>query len=763
MPQQSQDEWEDLEWEDVDTEEPVVTPPAAIPPRITAPPQSESMLGRAWNAITTPLTDAPSRFARSVAGIEGGPTEGGIMDAIGALPDIGRNMINEPMATLKGFGQGVTEGVGNLFSQETSPLALASTAIGMPRPVRQGIGKGIRGIASRVLGKADDVPVPTARPPVSFEPSTPELVAPGPSVSPMFNPRGQTGMTGTAQLLPRELQGAKPRFNIGQNSYTPQFESDIDKALFIIAQKTPSARNSDYLEFVMKHTGLDESQAVSEGIKVRSRIKSILSDEEPGDVKISTIWKPKSIASEMTGTAQATPKVQPNIWLKNPTPEKVKQAAEQGYKFGGKVREDGAFSMVKSDKPLNVPMLESEVGGARPTKAGAQQHLRHQLGPVADVKKSSAIAEAINFPRGVMASWDFSAPLRQGVPLIGKKAWWTSFDDMFKSWGSENAFQAVQKSIADKPLFRPRVGPGNKQLPSFAEDAGLKLTDLTDLSKREEAVMSTWAEKVPGVRRSNRAYVAFLNKLRADTFEDLIKKGKVLGADGEANIPLAREIANFVNTSTGRGSLGSLEQSAVALNSTFFSPRLIASRLTMLNPHYYWSASPMVRKEALKALFSVAAAGSTIGQLGRMAGGTVESDPTSSDFGKIKIGNTRIDPFAGFQQYVVLANRLLEGRTKSTVSGREYNLGEEFGRPTKLDVLGRFAEGKLHPVLSFATGLLRGKDFTGQPFNVPQEVANRVMPIIIQDIIELANEDPTLLPLAIPASLGMGIQSYESQ
>jgi hypothetical protein len=152
-----------------------------------------------------------------------------------------------------------------------------------------------------------------------------------------------------------------------------------------------------------------------------------------------------------------------------------------------------------------------------------------------------------------------------------------------------------------------------------------------------------------------------------------------------------------------------------------------------------------------------------MGQLARMSGATVESDPTSSDFGKIKIGNTRLDPFAGFQQYAVLANRLLQGRTKSSISGREYNLGEEFGRPTKLDVLGRFAEGKLHPVLSFATGMLRGKDFTGQPFNVPAELGNRLVPIIMQDIYELANEDPTLLPLAVPSAFGMGIQSYESE
>jgi len=445
------------------------------------------------------------------------------------------------------------------------------------------------------------------------------------------------------------------------------------------------------------------------------------------------------------------------ITIKNATPENIKKAGEMGYTFSQVT--DKGFEMVRTKTPgQQMPILESEIGTSRATPGAA----RDQLGQLVDKKSSNPLIEAYNFPRGVMASMDFSAPLRQGLPLIHKKEFWNAFGSMFKSWGSEEAFQAVQKSISDRPLFRPRANvAGKKPLPSFAEEAGLKLSDLTDLTKREEAIMSTWAEKVPGVRRSNRAYTAFLNKLRADTFEDLINKGKVFGADADVNAPLARGLADFVNTATGRGSLGRLERNAVALNSTFFSPRLIASRLKLLNPMYYYKADPMVRKEALKSLFAVASTGTLLAELSKMGGGEVENDPTSSDFRKIKIGNTRIDPYGGFQQYIVAANRLLQGRIKSSTSGREYNLGEEFGRPTRLDTLGRFAEGKLHPVLTFATGLLRGKDFTGQPFNVPQEAASRFIPILIQDIYELAQEDPNLLPLVIPASLGMGIQNYK--
>src|SRR5690606_5714979 len=166
------------------------------------------------------------------------------------------------------------------------------------------------------------------------------------------------------------------------------------------------------------------------------------------------------------------------------------------------------------------------------------------------------------------------------------------------------------------------------------------------------------------------------------------------------------------------------------LNTTLFSPRLIASRLKLLNPAYYVMANPVVRKEALKSLFAIAAVGNTIGQLAKMAGGTVENDPNSSDFGKVKIGNTRIDPYAGFQQYIVAANRLLrpesakipgmEGgadtgivpfdvvtgflgaggqKIKSSTSGAEYDLWnpQRPFDPVHFDIIERFGRGKLHP------------------------------------------------------------------
>jgi len=480
------------------------------------------------------------------------------------------------------------------------------------------------------------------------------------------------------------------------------------------------------------------------------------------------------------------------VRIKKGTPELIKSLKEQGFELEEATAQ--GFKLRRTNKIEPQPILESEVSLTRPTKSAATNQAigAERIGPLTDVQNSNPVVEALNLPRALSASIDVSAPLRQGIGLIHKKEFWNAIVPMMKSWASEDAFRALQDEISQRPLFRERIIKGadgvEKIVPSFAEDAGLKLTDLTNLSKREEAIMSTWAEKIPGVRRSNRAYTAFLNKLRADTFDSLVRDSKIIGANGETNLPLARAMADFVNTASGRGSLGRLESSAVALNTMLFSPRLVASRLKMLNPAYYIMAPAPVRNEALKSLLAMAAVGNTITQLGKMAGGEVSMDPSSADFGKLKVGDTRLDTYGGFQQYIVAANRLLnpmgpatgfEGNTPftrgqmvtSTQGGnREYDLWNRKGPydPSWADVAGRFARGKLHPTLAFAYSLASGgREMTGEKMNLtsmnPFEnaVSQRFIPMVLQDMYEVSKTDPKLLPITVPLSaLGMGVQSY---
>ena len=119
--------------------------------------------------------------------------------------------------------------------------------------------------------------------------------------------------------------------------------------------------------------------------------------------------------------------------------------------------------------------------------------------------------------------------------------------------------------------------------------------------------MSNLAERIPIigriVRASGRAYTGVADKIRADLFDYMIKYGEQFKIPDKNRY--LKSAADFINTATGRGRIPfGLERSAIALNSFFFSPRLLFSRLHLVNPIYYGNLHPIARREALKSLIS---------------------------------------------------------------------------------------------------------------------------------------------------------------
>lgn len=399
-------------------------------------------------------------------------------------------------------------------------------------------------------------------------------------------------------------------------------------------------------------------------------------------------------------------------------------------------------------------------------------------GPMA----KKALVEIIGSSKAIMASIDLSAPLRQGLPLIHRREWWNAIGPMIKSFGDKDYFDALQKSLEERPNYL------------LGKAAGLKLTEISDnLSLREEQYSSTLASKIPLVKHSERAYVGFLNKLRADTFDSLIENAEDLNLSTFTRtltndmIPtkLGKEIARFVNNATGRGSLnfskvprgkGNFEKIAPELNSIFFSPRLIASRLTILNPNYYIKASPFVRKEAIKSLLAIAGFGLTTNSLLAVMGGKTNTQlsdnkgtfpsipglPTNADFMKNKFGNTRIDPYSDFQSYIVTAGRLLSGETTSSNTGKTTALGKDYASHTHKDVVEDFVANKLSPIASLIYVLSKDKDFEGNPIDVKKEIMSRFIPMFLQDLHDIYVDDPSHLPLGLGAVFGMGTQTYKA-
>ena len=380
---------------------------------------------------------------------------------------------------------------------------------------------------------------------------------------------------------------------------------------------------------------------------------------------------------------------------------------------------------------------------------------------VKDTKKAKNIEKGLyvlgnilNLPRSLMSSMDFSAPFRQAILLTRKKAFWKNLPPMFRAAFSEKYFKEMNDEIKSRPTYNQM------------KRADLALTEVgNDLTKREEDFLSDWANKIPilgrVVRGSERAYSGFLNKVRADVFDDLVKKMGDAGVDLSTDPKALNDIARFVNVASGRGSLGTLNKIAPTLAGIFFSPRLMASRIQTLNPAYYTSLHPVARKEAVKSLLATAGIASTILGLLAANGVSVETDPRSSDFAKAKIGDTRYDILGGFSQYITLGSRLLSNQTK-TIKGDVKTLGEGFGSKDRVDVLTKFLTNKGSPIASFVTDYLRGEDAVGEPFEAKKAVVSRFIPMFAQDVIEMSQkygvEEGTAKTL--PAIFGVGVQDY---
>lgn len=385
------------------------------------------------------------------------------------------------------------------------------------------------------------------------------------------------------------------------------------------------------------------------------------------------------------------------------------------------------------------------IPGGRPSKPIVETKLQQWMG----------------IPRAIQSAMDLSFPLRQGLPLIHTKGWWKAWPDMVKSFGSEATYKGVMDSIAERPNFRGReitLRDGTKKVEqSLAQKAGLAITDLT--SHREESIGSSLAEKIPGlgrgIRGSNRAYNAFANKLRADTFDDLIAKNPA----AKTNLVLAKELANYVNNASGRGDLGALEKSATVLNNMLFSPRLMASRAQMLNPKNYIYTRPEVRKEYMKSALASAGTWLSLAGMAKAAGAEVSMDMESSDFGKLKFGDTRLDPAAGFQQYIVLAARLAKGGAQKVLGDKDgrYSSGKPFA-PTFAGDIGNFFSNKMSPNLRLATGPFTANK--AQPFEVGDNVLRTFTPIMLQDVSEILQENPELAWALIPGAVGVGNNTY---
>lgn len=376
--------------------------------------------------------------------------------------------------------------------------------------------------------------------------------------------------------------------------------------------------------------------------------------------------------------------------------------------------------------------------------------------------------EIWNIPRTLLASGEISASLRQGAVLAPKhyKDWGRSFWTQLRALSKADTAKAIDRTIQTSKYAELRAEAGLYHAPLGG--VGPKLTE------REEVYVSQllqrfagWYEKTgafkkvitaplypiaKGVQISERAYITFLNKLRADSFDSTVMQWEKIGF--KATRRDYEELAKFVNNATGRGSLGKLEESAPFLSGVFFSPRLQASRIRIAESLFMGTAKS--RKEAAQTLVAFVGTGLLVVGLADLAGAEVGKNPLSADFGKIKIGKTRLDIWGGFQQYARFIASMVTGMRKSTISGQTYE-------KNRMEMIEQFVRSKLMPSISFFYDLLEGRTFIGEKMDLDiQQAYRRLTPMFAQDVADAINSEGLIGGLiASPGALGIGIVSYD--
>jgi hypothetical protein len=368
-----------------------------------------------------------------------------------------------------------------------------------------------------------------------------------------------------------------------------------------------------------------------------------------------------------------------------------------------------------------------------------------------------------NIIKSIITSFDFSAVGIQNIaatlshPIMTAK----NIVPMLKAFGSEKVSQRINQSIYERP---------NAYL---YHRTGLALTEYgpnVKLSKMEEAYMSQLTGKIPVVAGSNRAFVTFLNLMRADLFDLHVA---TLARKGEPTLEQAQVIANWVNVATGRGSLGGLEKYATGLN-VLWSPKLQVSRIQLLLGQPLWgkmggyAGTAAARKAIAKEYVRLLVGAGTVLALGVLAGADIEDDPRSTDFLKLKFGNTRVNVLGGLPQYLVLFAKLITGQTKSSTTGKITAIrGKDvpYRGDTCATVIGRFIRTKLSPTIGIPLDVITGENVVGEPVTLESTAKSIVIPLSLRDIADAADEQgvPVGSVMGLLSIFGFSIQTYEAK
>lgn len=383
----------------------------------------------------------------------------------------------------------------------------------------------------------------------------------------------------------------------------------------------------------------------------------------------------------------------------------------------------------------------------------------------------------------IRSSMDFSAPRQALVAILSNTTRALTRPGlltrpivrMFQAWGSDKLARRIDQRIKD----RPNAKSGADKIAGI-EYSDLETQKFNRFEENAHSIFDQWAELpfragslaktvvtapakalAKAVRMSNRAFITFLNETRAGLFDELLRANF---KDTPPTPDQLKAIGNFVNIATGRGKLS--PQTSRVASEVIWAPKLLASRLQFLAGQPLMQGDAKTRKIIAGEYARVIMSGYLLYLVSRLFDEKKETEPTSSDFGKIVRGDTRIDPWGGFQQVTVLGNRLARAET-TTIKGDKRDIGAErrYGLPGPFMVAMNFLRSKARPDVAAAVDVIDRRDYLGQPTTAQGIAENLLIPLPMADITTIMREHGFTEGMIIEAlsQFGAGVSHYEER
>lgn len=587
----------------------------------------------------------------------------------------------------------------------------------------------------------------------------------------------------------------------------------------ILSGRSPQTRKERRaMMAAAKRIGVTEKRA-SAGTKTRS-VADILTRQQMELIRRRRMRAEGELRKEMLAVGEEKPKPTPE----EAVPEWLRSAALRSQRMAlRKALKEGPYENA-SWEDTKKAFYE----GKLPTAAADPMNRLIGIGAQpAEVEKLPGVNrtdwdrtwEILGAPRALITSLDLSGILRQGA--IGTAA-------LLVRHPLELG-KAIAKSVG---ALRSEVTfhDAMTKIESSDDYHALKAMGIDFAKQEEQFTGERYVAQVlrklhvpDFVRASDRAYSYYLTRLRYELgkhhIDSLRRMGfvdapvyermesgairtRLTGKDAE----VFKKAGQWVNIATGRGGLPqgpskfarTIRSADGFLNSVLFSPRLMYSRLALFNPLTYTRVYSAARKagagrvQASRALWSLHAV-DMASYFGLMMGmgaaltalnpdSKLESDMLSSDFGQIRMGNTRIDVTGGTRTYITALARLILRQTKTEYGNIKYQ--------SAYDTLTNFMRGKFSPTMSLAVNLAAGENLVGQPMyatlrdvfegktpldkesvqKIMQETGGQIglqtaVPMILADAYKLVEEHgwsaPQTIPLMGGLVLGVGVSTRE--